>query len=274
MGPSNADILDYVTNMPALQTVLRDAHEIFKAAITVQDCSWEEKFLRNIEFDILSISEAHILKNQHQKHMRGFVTEAESTNRARHLRSRPDFIYGWIPPRHVIDDDEIPAWSKQEAEAVDGTNLLYPFLVVKVAPDSDDFESLCDTIGEPAFNCLQGDSIDIRTFDRLYRRLEACGWTDPGLNSSMYSFVVNRNTASIYFSYAWGETKEYFHRAACYNMKNENDQRECEKMISNILSWGTTTRLRGIQIAIEVIRSNKAGWYSRYQQENCDFSEY
>lgn len=54
-------------------------------------------------------------------------------------------------------------------------------------------------------------------------------------------------------------------------MKNENDQRECEK-ISNILSWGTTTRLRGIQIAIEVIRSNKASWYPRYQQENCDFS--
>lgn len=127
MGPSNAGILDYVTNLPARQTVLRDAHEISKAAITVQDCSWEEKFLRNIEFNTLGMSEAHVRKNQHQRLMRAFVTEAESTNRARHLRSRPDFIYGWIPPRHVIDDDEIPAWSKQEAEAVDGTNLLYPF---------------------------------------------------------------------------------------------------------------------------------------------------
>ncbi|QGI64269.1 hypothetical protein CEK26_008223 [Fusarium fujikuroi] len=161
MDPSNADILDYVTSMPALQTVLRDAHEILKAAIT-----------------------------NYQKQTRAFVTEAESTNRARYLRSRPDFIYGWIPPRHVIDDDEIPAWSKQEAEAVDGTNLLYPFLVVKVAPDSDDFENLCDAIGEPAFNCLQGASIDIRMVDRLYRRLEACGWTDPGLNSSMYGLVL------------------------------------------------------------------------------------
>ncbi|VTT65620.1 unnamed protein product [Fusarium fujikuroi] len=250
MDPSNADILDYVTSMPALQTVLRDAHEILKAAIT-----------------------AYVLQN-YQKQTRAFVTEAESTNRARYLRSRPDFIYGWIPPRHVIDDDEIPAWSKQEAEAVDGTNLLYPFLVVKVAPDSDDFENLCDAIGEPAFNCLQGASIDIRMVDRLYRRLEACGWTDPGLNSSMYGLVVNRNTASLYFSYAWDETSEHFHRVARYNMKNKNDQRDCEKMISNILSWGAITRLRGIQIAIEVIRSNKASWYPRYQQENCDFSEY
>ncbi|KAF5603729.1 hypothetical protein FPCIR_1168 [Fusarium pseudocircinatum] len=117
MGPSDADILRHVTRTPARQTVLRDTHEIFKAAIMVQDCTWDEKFLRNIEFNTLGISKAHVLKNTKHKYMRAFVTETESTNRVRNLRPQPDLIYGWILQRHVIDDDKVPAWLKPEAEA-------------------------------------------------------------------------------------------------------------------------------------------------------------
>lgn len=67
MGPNNADIFRYVSSLPARQTVLKDAHEVFKAAITTHDCSWEEKFLRNTEFNTLGISEAHILNNTNHK---------------------------------------------------------------------------------------------------------------------------------------------------------------------------------------------------------------
>ncbi|KAF5542137.1 hypothetical protein FNAPI_10050 [Fusarium napiforme] len=141
MGPSNADIIRHVTRTPARQTVLRDAHEIFKAAIMVQDYSWEEKFLRNIELNTLGLSEAHVLKNANHKYMRGFVTETESTNRVRNLRSQPNLIYGWIPQRHAIDDDKVPAWLMPEAEAVDGTKMLYPFLLVNFAPDSERYRN-------------------------------------------------------------------------------------------------------------------------------------
>lgn len=98
MGPNNADIFRYVSSLPARQTVLKDAHEVFKAAITTQDCSWEEKFLRNIEFNTLGMSEAHVLKNTNHKEVRTYVTIMESTNEFRQLNSQPDFIYGWIPP--------------------------------------------------------------------------------------------------------------------------------------------------------------------------------
>ncbi|KAL9568127.1 hypothetical protein ACKAV7_007955 [Fusarium commune] len=131
MDRFNFGILRYVSSLPTRQTVLKDAHEVFKTAITTQDCSWEERFLRNIEFNTLGISEAHVLKKPDHKHMRAFVAEMESVNEIRHLKSQPDFIYGWIPPRYMLDNSEIPVWSKVEAEAVNGTNLFYPFLVVK-----------------------------------------------------------------------------------------------------------------------------------------------
>jgi len=99
MGPNNADIFRYVSSLPARQTVLKDGHEVFKAAITTQDCSWEEKFLRNFEFNTLGISEAHILNNTNHKKVRAYVTIMESTNEFRQLNSQPDFIYGWIPPQ-------------------------------------------------------------------------------------------------------------------------------------------------------------------------------
>jgi hypothetical protein len=98
MGPNNADIFRYLSSLPARQTVLKDAHEVFKAAITTQDCCWEEKFLRNIEFNNLGISEAHILDNTNHKEVRAYVAIMESTNEFRRLNSQPDFIYGWISP--------------------------------------------------------------------------------------------------------------------------------------------------------------------------------
>ncbi|KAF5570078.1 hypothetical protein FPANT_13821 [Fusarium pseudoanthophilum] len=268
MGPSNADILRQVTRTRARQTVLRDAHEIFKAAIMVQDCSWEEKFLRNIEFNTLGLSEAHVLKNTEHMCMRAFATETESTNRVRKLRSQPDLIYGWIPQRHAIDDDKVSAWLKPEAEAVDGTNMLYPFLLVNFAPDSERYRNRGDIVSGSAFDCLQGASIGVRMVDRLRHRFEACGKVDAGLNSSVFSLVLNRYTAYIYFSYAWDETSEHVHRVLHYNMQNELHQRQFEKIIGNILSWGTTTRLGSIERAIDIIRSNNPSWYPRYQQAN------
>ncbi|KAF5637200.1 uncharacterized protein FTJAE_5615 [Fusarium tjaetaba] len=218
MGPFNADILRHVTRTPARQSVLRDAHEIFKAAIMVQDCSWEEKFLRNIEFNTLGISEAHVLKNTKHKYMRAFVTETESTNRVRNLRSQPELIYGWIPQRHGIDDDKVPACPKPEAEAVDGTKMPYPFLLVNFAPDSERYRNRGGIVSESAFDCLQGASISVRMVDRLRHRFEVCGKADAGLNSSVFSLVLNRYTAYIYFSYAWDETSEHVHRVPHYNM--------------------------------------------------------
>ncbi|KAK2479145.1 hypothetical protein H9L39_08519, partial [Fusarium oxysporum f. sp. albedinis] len=162
MGPNNADIFRYLSSLPARQTVLKDAHEVFKAAITTQDCCWEEKFLRNIEFNNLGISEAHILDNTNHKEV--------------------------------------------EAGAVDGGNLLYSFLVVKFDdPDNEQRGNLHET----AHNCIQGGSVSVRMVERLRHRLAERGGNIPGLDSSVFSFVLNRTTASIYFSYAWDETSEH-----------------------------------------------------------------
>ncbi|KNB02012.1 hypothetical protein FOXG_05072 [Fusarium oxysporum f. sp. lycopersici 4287] len=142
MGPNNADIFRYVSSLPARQTVLKDAHEVFKAAITTQDCSWEEKFLRNFEFNTLGISEAPILNNTNHKEV--------------------------------------------EAEAVDGENRLYPFLVVKF--DDRDNEQR-GNLHETAHNCIQGGSISVRMVERLRHRLAERGGNIPGLYSSVFSFV-------------------------------------------------------------------------------------
>ncbi|KAH7204442.1 hypothetical protein DER44DRAFT_747899 [Fusarium oxysporum] len=201
MGPNNADIFPYVSSLPARQTVLKDAHEVFKATITTQDCSWEEKFLRNIEFNTLGISEEHILNNTNHKEVRAYVTIMESTNEFRQLNSQPDFIYGWIPPQYMIDNHEIPAWSKVEAGAVDGENPLYPFLVVKFdGPDNEQRENLHET----AHNCIQGGSISVRMVERLRHRLAERGGNIPGLYSSVFSFVLNRTTGLHLFQLRMG----------------------------------------------------------------------
>jgi hypothetical protein len=201
--------------------------------------------------------------------MKTYVVEKESTDEIRQLTSQPDFIYGWIPPQYMPENHEIPIWSRIEAEAVNGTDLLYPFLVVKFGDLGIEQSA---SFSEPVSNCIQGASIGVRMAQRLRHRLAERGYHDAGsllgLNSSVYSFVLIQYTAFIFFSYAWDETSEHFCPVGILDLRNEESQRECERLISCILIWGTTTRLESIQKAIQIIRSNNLGWYPRYQQEN------
>lgn len=108
-------------------------------------------------------------------------------------------------------------------------------------PDNEQRGNLHET----AHNCIQGGSIGVKMVERLRHRLAERGGNILGLYSSVFSFGLNRTTASIYSSYAWDETSEHVCLVRTLDMRNERSQRECERLISNILFWGTTTRLGG-----------------------------
>ncbi|KAF9768669.1 hypothetical protein IL306_013979 [Fusarium sp. DS 682] len=262
---SNADLLRYVRDSPARRTVLKDSQDIFKAFIAVEGCPRVETYLRNIEFNTLGIDQKHVLKNAGQAHMNAFVTDQESTHETRHLVSQPDLLYGWIPAHFMADNHGIPAWSKREAQAIEGTGLFYPFLVVKFASDA---LGQSDSYPKGLGDCLQGASIGVRMVERLRHRLAERGYHDGGahlkLNSSVYSILLSKNKACIAFTYAWDETSEHVYILATFDMHNEEDQKQCGRLISNILYWGATDRLQSIRSAIRLIESRGLTWYPRY----------
>ncbi|KAF4334418.1 hypothetical protein FBEOM_11744 [Fusarium beomiforme] len=231
MGSFNASLVFDVRESPARETVLKDPQEVFKAFVALEGCSWIEKYLRNIEFNTLGISKAHVLENTSQKHMSTFSIEKESTYLDRRPISQPDFLYGWIPSQSLIDRIGIPRWLMLEAEAIEGTGLFYPFLVVKLCSATD---GQSKPFNEAIRHCFAGAFIRVRMVENLRHRLVERGYSDAGallgLNSSVFSFfMLENNQACITFTYAWDETSEKVCYLGNFDLAHEEGQRECEE---------------------------------------------
>ncbi|KAL8941719.1 MAG: hypothetical protein Q9211_001710 [Gyalolechia sp. 1 TL-2023] len=156
---------------------------------------------------------------------------------------KPDVIYGFADESFTKERRTINVLYSPIAKISDGVN--WPFLTI---------DAKLDGMRALRLQCMRAGSAVVAALRRFF---DQAGFSDPDLDSWVFSIAITSALATIHVH--WAETASdgsvtYFTKpVAPFNLEFESAHMELRRAISNILDWGVFERKPKIEKALDML---------------------
>ncbi|KAK8044213.1 hypothetical protein PG993_004237 [Apiospora rasikravindrae] len=165
----------------------------------------------------------------------------------------PDLTYGY-----TLKETCVPFTSTQltASKAMDpergkpgSSDLAFPFLIVEGKVDAP--KKSCLKVGEN--QCLGASATCVSIINRLNSLLLLKCEGAKKVRSAIFSIAVNQDVARLYVSWMGDDDIYYMKRICLVDLWLEAGRRDLARYAANIMDWGSGTRFKDIQRALDII---------------------
>ena len=162
----------------------------------------------------------------------------------------PDMLCGYNRG-YAFSRQEDQLQSMQGEMTVNSHNLLYPFFAIEFKADSP---SSSGSLVVATNQCLGDSATCVNLAERLNQRLRECQKTkNQKINCAAFSIAMSGSEARFYVSWKDDESHYYMQKFDHLCLQDPQHHLKFRSWVLNIMDWGTGTRLKEIQNALDAL---------------------
>ncbi|CEJ83777.1 hypothetical protein VHEMI03255 [[Torrubiella] hemipterigena] len=212
------------------------------------------------EADVSNYFKGYIQQNNHLSHQTAAVSEnlpmaadwqvnRENPGRFRTSKPKPDILYGYNT-RHGFKDHRVHLASLGRNMSSDGSQLVFPFLVVELKAQGPAGSQGSLWVAEN--QVLGAASTCTSMVSYLNDQLRSPKY----IETATFSVAMSNTEARLYISWEKEKFEYYTHRYRSFALADPQHLIEFRRYVRNIIDWGYNERLDTIRHALDLFQEN------------------